>query len=99
MGKKMTVRDLIQAKIEGKDLPQDLAEYQSQVLSLIPKINEVPNPIINFQMLFDEQSCAMLMKGRIQVQNKLLSLNVISIFTSFAEVTDQLLREGTRSVS
>ena len=50
-------------------------------------------------MLLDEQSCAMLTKGKIQVQNKLLNLNVIQIFTSFAEFTDQLLREGTRSVS
>ena len=47
----------------------------------------------------EDQSCAMLMKGRIQVHGRLVSFNVIQIFTSFADFTDKLLREGTRSVN
>lgn len=50
-------------------------------------------------MLMEDQSCAMLMKGRIQVHGRLVSFNLIQIFTSFADFTDKLLREGTRSVN
>lgn len=90
LAKKISVRDLIQAKIDGKGIPQEFKQYQNEVLTLIPKFNE---------MLMEDQSCAMLMKGRIQVHGRLVSFNLIQIFTSFADFTDKLLREGTRSVN
>lgn len=47
-------------------------------------------------MIFDEVSCAMLMKGKIQINNRLISLNVVQIFYSIAEFTDQILRKSTK---
>ena len=47
-------------------------------------------------MIFDEHSCAMLMKGKIQINNRLINLNVVQIYYSIAEFTDQILRKSTK---